>query len=84
MTCDSGFDGESYSCSVRIQRPNGDVFDRQSVIKQFGDWTIVWGLGLRRGLSGLTQWFEYCRSEWFCVSKKVDSANIRLEEGHAT
>lgn len=41
VTCD-GF-GESYSCSVRIQRPNGDVFDRQSVIKQFGDWTIVWG-----------------------------------------
>lgn len=43
VTCDSGFDGESYSCSVRIQRPNGDVFDRQSVIQQFGDWTIVWG-----------------------------------------
>lgn len=45
VTCDTGFDGErtAYSCSVRIQRPNGDVFDRPSVIKQFGDWTIVWG-----------------------------------------
>mmetsp|Transcript_65 Transcript_65/g.53 ORF Transcript_65/g.53 Transcript_65/m.53 type:complete len:164 (-) Transcript_65:12-503(-) len=37
------FNSESYSCSVRIQRPNGDVFDRPSVIKQFGAWTIVWG-----------------------------------------
>ena len=41
VTLDGYDDWES--CSVRIQRPNGDIFDRPSVIRQVSDWTIVWG-----------------------------------------
>ena len=35
--------GASYTCSVRIQRPNGETFERPHVIKQIGADTVVWG-----------------------------------------
>ncbi len=71
VTCD-GF-GESYSCSVRIQRPNGDVFDRQSVIKQFGDWTIVWGPCLSSWVSVHNFSTQSCQQEYL-----VDFENTLL------